>query len=141
MGKGGTRSRRHGSACLLLVLWCAPVQAEVLYRCAGGAGPPRWQAVPCEAGERQRTLEYTPEPTDAAAARPAGPAKPSARKPPARAAAGTRRPTRDPARERAAAACRKAEAAARERSDAEGRRLPLRTIREREREAGRVCGR
>jgi hypothetical protein len=123
----------------VLLVWCGVAEGGVLYRCADGQGPPRWQERPCQAGEQQRTLEYEPAATKARA--PTGsPAKP-ARRPKPRPVARGSRPRQDPAQQRAAAACREARAAARERSDSQGKRLPIRTIREREHEAARLCGR
>ena len=140
MGQGA-QYRPNAGACLLwlLLATCGTADAGILYRCSGGDAPVRWQAQPCEPGERQRTLEYEPEPVRAESAKPPAPARPAAQPRAVPRPASSSRTRRDPAKERAAEACRKATAVARERSDDQGRRLPLRVIRQRERQAERIC--
>lgn len=133
-------STARGWVGWLLLAWSGGAGAEVLYRCVGGEGIPRWQDTPCAAGERQRALEYSPEPRAHAPVAPAAQPAPAGRQ---RSAPPRARPraARDPRHDRAMAACREARVLAAERTDIHGDRVPVRVIRERERLAGRACRR
>lgn len=135
-------SRLMHALLALCLLSSAPAQASpdaVLYRCVAPGEVPRWQDRPCPFGQEQRTMAFVPEPADAAP--PPRAPKPAASKAPRRASASTTSRTRARVPDRARAGCEQARTLARLRTDADGRRVPVRTIRAREADARKVCAR
>lgn len=119
---------------------CNPAPGQVLYRCALPDRPPAWQDRPCPAGATQAELAFDPAaavgspavdvPTGERGQRQRG----AALAPVARARSRARRV------DAGTSACLQARRTARLRTDADGRRLPVRTIRSNERRMRNACG-